>query len=403
MTTFIKHTFTGLAAIAALLFCSTMPTMAQEIKPDYIAHKVTTAPTFDGVGNDAVWENAEWYNIDQTWLPYNNLTDAELIAQYPKAQYPNFTRDAANKPITGPDDFSGKFKLLWSETENVLYMLAEIVDDVFVDGYVAGNSGYPDFDILELFVDENKSGGRHVFNTGSELASNAFSYHLAVDAIEDAVQTKMCAMDLVGPGWEDYANYADHFTAFAMRRTGTTSVYELALKFYSDQYDISKTTEGNAARRVTLAENKQIGLAVAYCDNDTKTSGSKREHFIGSVHLDPNDNNSCWENADPYGTLLLAGEKVIVPPISIEGAEYAKLASIYPNPATDVINLTIAESYSGSVKADLYTITGSLVSTLYNGNAQPSLQLPASELASGNYICVITTDNGTESIKVMIK
>ena len=373
---------------------------------EYTAYKIKEEhlPKIDAL-EDSIWLSAKWYAIDQTWLPYNNIANSN-------------DPDKNHKVHDGSSDFNGKFKLLWSEDKNVIYMLAEIYDDVFIDGYISGGD-YPNFDVLEIFLDENKSKGNHLFNTGSTKASNAFAYHLMVTALADGeAQTEFKAMDLVGTDWGNSWNpdYSDHFEGFAMRRRGNnTSVYEFALRVYSDQYNIgTKDASGTAAENesciVTLVDEKVLGFTVAYCDNDAKDNS--RDHFFGSAPVSQANRNASWENADPFGSLTLSAtfiEPPIVkdPGIGVEDnttvAKNDKIAFIYPNPATDFINLTIVESYKGQVKADLYTISGALVSNLYKGEASANLQLPLSGLASGTYICVITTAKGSEAIRIVVK
>ena len=363
---------------------------------EYTAYKIAEEhiPAIDGI-EDNIWEEADWYAIGNVWLPYNNVANSN-------------DPDKNHKVWDGPSDFTGKFKMLWSEDRNLLYFLAEIIDDKFIDGYVSGGD-YPSFDVLELFVDENKSKGNHLFNTSSTLASNAFAYHILVDALEGEAQTEFKAMDLIGTDWGNSWNpdYSDHFEGFSMIRKGSKSVYEFALRIYNDQYDIAKdkTAADNASCIVTLTDDKQLGFTVAYCDNDDKDN--QRDHFFGSAVVSQANRNESWQNADPFGTLTLSPKFVTPVVIDIEDTYISpkkeKIVSIYPNPATDFINLAIAESYSGQIKVDLYSITGALIAPLYKGEAASSLQLSLPGLPSGNYICVITTENGIESTQILIK
>ncbi|MDD6210135.1 MAG: sugar-binding protein [Bacteroidales bacterium] len=363
---------------------------------EYVAYKTVESPTFDGIGDENIWDAAPWYAIDNIWLPYDNDLN------YPGVQ----AKEGGNKLWEGPADFTGKFKVLWSETENVLYILAEIEDDVFVDGYVSGGD-YPNYDILELFVDEDKSGGKHVHNAGSELSANAFSYHLAVDAIEDDVQTIFKAMDIAGTGWVNSWNpdYKDHFAHFAMRKEGNICTYEMALKLYSDQYDTSTpTTPHSEQHRVTLTDNKEIGFAVAYCDNDDPDEMPKaRDHFFGSVSLPAEENNTCWENADRYGTLILSNTYTGIETAPNDIKKEQNI-SVYPNPAKSYINISFKETASETIKINLYTINGTLVSTLYEGDlASSTIQLPLNGIPAGNYMCIVKMGNKTETVQLRVQ
>ena len=364
---------------------------------EYTAYKTSEAPTFDGIGDDPIWEGATWYAINNIWLPYENDLN------YPGVQ----AREDGNKEWTGPSDFTGKFKVLWSETENVLYVLAEIEDDVFVDGYISG-ADYANYDILELFVDEDMAGGRHVHDVGGgELSANAFSYHLAVNAIENDVQNEFKAMDIAGTGWADSWNpdYKDHFTAFAMRKEGNICTYEFAMKLYTNQYVTTRNVPHSEDHRALLTDGKQIGLAVAYCDNDDLDESPKaRDHFFGSVQLPPEANNSCWETSDYYGVLTLSDIYTGIENTTTNTSE-EKRVILYPNPAKDFINIAFSDGIpSTKVKINLYTTTGVLVATLYDEEvASSSLQLPLDNIASGNYMCVISVNNRSETLQLIIQ
>ena len=83
--------------------------------------------TIDGQANEGFWTWAEWYDISYVWIPYG-----ETVA---------------------PNDFSGRFKLAW--TEDVLLVLAEIEDNVLSDEYSDPLSNYWMDDCFEVFLDED--------------------------------------------------------------------------------------------------------------------------------------------------------------------------------------------------------------------------------------------------------
>jgi|GEM_PF-158603 len=242
---------------------------------------------FDGYGTDQIWKNSDWYYIDQVWIPYR----AEL----------------------SPNDFSGRYKVSWSEEDNLLYFLAETYDDVFVDGYIYNSNpgtggGYPNFDILEIFIDEDKSGGDHVFDGSNSDGENAFSYHLVIYQPEDgATVNTMVACDLAGISWASYSipDYADHFRDFVVRRDGKQLTWEFSLKVHDYSYEDYAPEDS----RVTLEPGKELGLSLAYCDNDDPMEYPKtRDNFIGS-DMGPDQAlsewNEHWKDADVYGTLIL--------------------------------------------------------------------------------------------------
>jgi hypothetical protein len=254
---------------------------------------------FDGIAEETIWENSRWYYIDQVWIPYR----ADMTA----------------------DDFSGRYKVAWSEDSNLLYFYAETTDDVFVDGYVYNSNpstggNYPSYDILEIFIDEDKSGGKHVFDDGTDWgtnAENAFSYHYAISQPADGETTSsVVACDIAGTSWGSYTipDYADHLGNFIVRRDGNILSWEFSLKVYNDTYDDVNPENS----RVILAIGKQIGLSLAYCDNDDPNEEPKtRDNFIGS-DVGPDQQltewNEHWMNASVYGNLKLDDDQPNRPP-----------------------------------------------------------------------------------------
>ncbi len=248
-------------------------------------------PVIDGFPNDECWQNVKWEPIDQVWMNYGDTLSSQ--------------------------DFTGTYKIVWSKETNLLYFLAKTTDDVFVDGYVYNEDpaiakNYPDFDILEVFIDEDLSGGLHVFNgegeSGKEWgtnSSNAFSYHIVIKAPKDGETTKdVVVCDITGKDWTNYItiNYANHFKSFTARKNGTETIWEFAIAVYSDKYDHQNAENS----RVVLSPNKKMGISLAYCDNDGLDEKPKtRDNFFGSVYVEPAAFNDHWKNADGYRRVIL--------------------------------------------------------------------------------------------------
>jgi len=246
---------------------------------------VEATPVIDGDPDDTCWEDAKWQRISQTWIPFGEVV-----------------------PV---NDFSGRYKAAWSASENLLYFLVEIIDDVFVDGYVYDAGRWSHYDVVELFIDEDQSGGLHTFDaTGSQAetwgtnSANAFSYHLVVaEPADGGTITNVVVCDLAGPAntWTP-VNYANHIKAFALKKTGTTYHWEFAVAVYDDTYD-HETPE---ASRVQLSAGKEMGLSLAYCENDDPDEDPKtRDHFFGSVQVTEDAQDDHWIQADGFGSAVL--------------------------------------------------------------------------------------------------
>jgi hypothetical protein len=325
---------------------------------------IIDVPVIDGSAEDEAWQVAEWQNIGEVWMPYNNESS-------------NLNQEGGLQLWEGESDFTGRYKVVWSGQTNLIYVVAEITDDVFVDGYVynenpSNGGGYPNYDILEIFIDEDRSGGLHVFDgTGSVAnnwgsnAENAFSYHLAVNAPDDGeVQDQFHALDIAGSNWgypiQKVADYAGHFPDFAMRRNDNTYTWEFSLKVHNGNY----TPSNEEASVVSLENGKIMGLSLAYCDNDNPgESPLRRDHFFGSVYVPLSAHNDHWKNADWFGVAKLTDNPATSSPEVILN-EQIKIKSFFAN---GKLNVSVHSSTGGKVSLRVLNILGQemLKETLY--------------------------------------
>lgn len=222
-----------------------------ENRSRYVAPQAESAPAIDGVANDAAWRSAEWRELKYRWLG----------------------------PEYSAEDFNGRFKVVW--TAERLYILAEITDDILFDSHRDPLVQYWDDDCLEIFLDEDHSGGEHQYN------HNAFAYHLSLDNQ---------AIDI---GTDRQARNYSHHVKSHWKQQGDRVVWEVAIDIYADDYK----DDSQDNRPVTLSAGKVMGLMIAYCDND----GSElRENFIGSESVPYGPKDRGWIDAGLFGTLVLA-------------------------------------------------------------------------------------------------
>ncbi|MCW8109812.1 CBM9 family sugar-binding protein [Alteromonas ponticola] len=227
-----------------------LPMYVKALGNQYTADSVV----IDGVADEAVWEISPWHSL--------------------------------NHHITGTvptkDDFWGRFKLAWNE--EALFLIAEIVDDVVYDRHPDPLVNYWDDDCLEIFIDEDASGGEHL------RSYNAFAYHLALDG---------SVVDIGEDGKPVMLN--EHIES-AWRRSSIPPyhlVWEAKIKVFPDTFTITEPGEP-----VRLAAGKTLGFMLAYCDND---GSETREHFMGSHDIRPvkGDKNLGYKTASVFGTLKL--------------------------------------------------------------------------------------------------
>ena len=222
-----------------------------EDRTRYLAPHAVIAPDIDGVADDAAWAEAPWQELSHRWLG----------------------------PEYSPEDFQGRYKVVW--TPEKIYILAEIVDDVLIDTHRDPLVQYWDDDCLEIFLDEDHSGGEHQYN------HNAFAYHLSLDNRAIDIGTDRRA--------RDYTHHVDS----RWRQSGDKVTWELAIRVYTDAY----RDDAAYNETVELKAGKVLGLMVAYCDND----GSElRENFIGSESVPHGPKDRGWIDAGLFGSLVLA-------------------------------------------------------------------------------------------------
>jgi hypothetical protein len=219
-------------------------------RSEYRAPKAQRALTVDGVADEAIWQRARWQELKHRWLG----------------------------PKYSAEDFRGRFKVVW--TAEKIYILGELVDDILFDRHRDPLVQYWDDDCLEIFLDEDHSGGNHQYN------HNAFAYHMSLDNQAIDIGTDKLPH-----------SYSDHVQS-RWQQQGNKIVWELAIDVYTDKY-----VDGSDRNvPVKLSAGKVMGLMIAWCDND----GSElRENFIGSESAAGENKDRGWIDAGLFGSLVL--------------------------------------------------------------------------------------------------
>lgn len=224
---------------------------AQSSTPNhYNAPKAATAPIIDGVA-ETVWDKAPWSPINVFWL----------------GTQPN--------PTFG--DYNGRYKAVW--TTEYLYLLFEIMDDQLFDGVSDPLDRYWEDDTVELFIDENRNGGQHAYNT------SAWAYH--VSTLGDVVDYTTSGPKLLN----------DHIQVARSRSANNLHTWELRVKIYGEDY-----ADGKTNTPLTLYAGKLMGFSASYIDND---GSPQRETMMGSVDTAGHKNNQGYLDASVFGTLQL--------------------------------------------------------------------------------------------------
>lgn len=220
---------------------------------------VNTAPMIDGKPTDKAWEHSDWRSLNHYILG----------------------------SVPSKDDFSGRYKLVW--TKDYLYLLAEISDSVLIDTHANPTEQYWDDDMLEIFIDEDASGGDHLENF------NAFAYHLALDnQVVDIAPLR---------GEVKPRLFPNHITsAWSRTEEKPNALYwEARIAVHNDSHQYGD----DISSRVLLKQDKVMGFMLAYGDAD---DSSGRQHFYGSVNITPvnGDRNLGYIDAGVFEKLVLS-------------------------------------------------------------------------------------------------
>lgn len=214
------------------------------------APKTLESMVIDGCDKDAVWQNQDWLDMNYKWL------GGEVE----------------------PTDYYGRFKLAWDADH--LFVLVEVTDDFLNETLADGQDNYWKGDYVEVFIDEDQSGGDHKFN------HQAFAYH---------VSTEGHAID---KNTLEETVFFDEHIEVSRTQEGNRYLWEMAIKIYDDSFD--ESTTDNIA--MTLSPEKTMGFSIAYGDNDGE---QRRENFMGSKKTHGINNDEGYINSDVFGTLVL--------------------------------------------------------------------------------------------------
>jgi uncharacterized protein (DUF362 family) len=323
---------------------------------NYDAPRAAEAPAIDGLGNDSCWAQAPWSSISYVWLG----------------------------ATPSPSDFSGRYKLVW--TPERLYYLIEITDDLFSAPYSDPLNNYYNNDCVELFIDENHSGGEHTNNY------NAFAYHIQRNG-------NITDNSLSGQP----KTFNDH-AEVKVTQNGNVLTWEIALKVFPDTYNENSSNN----QPVTLTDGKMLGFGVSYNDND---GGASRESFIGSMDIPGTDKNVAYKNASVFGSLQLTSTTISPTPTLTLTPTSTTTPRPTSTPATGcsvayvvqndwgggaTVNVTIKNAGSGGINGWtlVWTFPGNQkISNLWNGSYTQSGA--AVTVKNADFNGVIVANGGT--------
>ena len=227
----------------------TLQTTESKENGDFIAYKSSELIEIDGFDKENIWAKSTWYDMNHIWM--GNQVDST--------------------------DYHGRFKLAWDTKK--LYILVEVVDNYLHPTLADGKDNYWKGDYVEVFIDEDKSGGDHKYN------HQAFAYHVSTEGHSIDKNTQQQTV------------FFDNHIEVKRTQEGNKHLWEMAIQLFDKHFD-----ENNTANiPVSIFKNKSIGFSIAYGDND---GNGIRENFMGSKKNHGQNNDDGYINSDVFGSIL---------------------------------------------------------------------------------------------------
>ena len=258
-----------------------------------------------------------------------------------------------------PSNNSATWKALWDD--EFVYVLVEVEDDIL--GYSADIKEW-NRDAVEIFFDiGNTDGSGESYQYELDPGDWQFRYNLVDNSIG------------VGRGEEGVTTDSKD----GMHTENGTN-YTVELKFKWSELGASVPTW-------TTESGAELGFEVAVMDND----GTTDDDFQGAYSWNA-DANEAHKNSTYFGTATLVTET------GINDINTTKTVSVYPNPASNLLNL---ENTSSEQIVSIYDITGKTVKEVSLGSSNSQINI--SELKQGLYIIKVMDNNDNMNIVKFIK
>lgn len=346
-----------------LLTCICSISYSVVLSVNVTAYRTEKPPVIDGIGDENCWINA-------AWSPINQPIDGRLL--------PDST------------DFYGRYKVTWDAAR--IYILMEITDDKLNDYRVNPKDNYWQDDCAEFFIDEDHTPEEHMCGLS---AFNAFAYHIAAVARDkasystglivahDAPNAIQHVIDL-GEDCDTWnaLNLDDHVMV-KISKNGNKYTWELEFKIYDKNYNQHRSDN----IPVTLAPNKILGFAIAYCDDDS----GERDNMISSVadHNDYSGPYPFYRFTNEYGTITL-NDSVVGTSTALPLKIVTDNVVMWPNPVSTILHVKGDYSVQPFDKIEILNLSGAVILSCTFENNYAAIDV--SSYPSGVYATQISNE-----------
>jgi len=118
------------------------------------------------------------------------------------------------------------------------------------------------------------------------------------------------------------------------------------------------------------------------------------------LSMSVSDLTSTTKREQRYDNIKITALKAVPPHLLSADNFLAEKFNLYPNPATNIVNITNSENRLVN-QVEIYDVTGKLINT-QNFNNEAEIHLNVENLASGTYMLHLQTNEGT-AVKKLIK
>jgi hypothetical protein len=372
------------------------------INPTALGDAITSANT-----TGTTWTNQLTYTVPANYTGVvAELANLKLIIFITEGNTNTIT--AAELPI----QFTGFTTSLNASLSN-LSQFPETCSNSITPSFRMRNEGSTTVTAATVTYSIN-SGAPQTYNwTGSLTSLQSTTVQLPATTFTLAATNSLSvAISAVNGGTdEDLSNNAG--TGSFNETTAFGNTVNMTFKINQDRYGTETTWEiKNAAGTVIasggpyadlaatgiLLHTQQVVAPASGCYNveilDSYGDGINSGYGAGNAELKDGQGNIIWSTNGQFGSGVRREFKITsstnttgLETLSSEGF------SIYPNPASDKINVAF-EAQNGSYQISIVDITGRVLSTqrLTNASGSQVVEMPVSELATGNYLVSIVKD-----------
>lgn len=203
-------------------------------------------------------------------------------------------------------------------------------------------------------------------------------------------------MFLFGDEITFYSSNLSNMSMYVVSPEIVAGNYNLTFDFATVGLMPGTETEGITFEVGTLESNANVDSFVSISEPIETTSATQTFNVPVSISGDVKYFVIKYSSTEPHSAAFI-DNVVLASDMNVSDLESVKV-SVYPNPVVDQLNISSKQNIK---EVKIFNVNGQLVLNTKANNNTTSVNV--SSLKSGVYVAQITTDKGTETIKVIKK